>query len=400
MTVNTQAEPRAQTMTETSEGAAPGSRADRGWTARHTQILTVVGVFVLLYVFLTSIGLLGAGFKLFGKGFAHALINTTANPFVGLFIGILATSVIQSSSTTTSMVVAFVASGTLTIEHAVPIVMGANIGTTVTATLVSLAHLTRRQEFRRAFGAATVHDFFNLIAVAVLLPIELATGFLRHSAVWLATLLFGSQSLSFHSPVKAITKPAVHVVTGGVAGLSKGVAGTIVAVLGMALLFGSLYYLTKLMRGLVMDRIESFFTRTLGGSGVVGILLGLVVTAIIQSSSVTTSLMVPMAAAGAVTLDQIFPITLGANMGTTVTALMASLAGNTAGLAIALVHFLFNLTGTLLIFPIPSIRRIPIRLAEWLGELASRRRVLAVVWVLGVFFLLPGLMVLIWRSVA
>lgn len=400
MTVKTQVEPRVEAMTKTTDEAASAPRVDGGWTSRHTQILTMVGVFVLLYIFLTSIGLLGAGFKLFGKGFAKGLINTTANPFVGLFIGILATSVIQSSSTTTSMVVAFVASGTLTIEHAVPIVMGANIGTTVTATLVSLAHMTRRQEFGRAFSAATVHDFFNLIAVVVLLPVELATGFLRHSAVWLATLLFGSSSLTFHSPLKVVTKPAVHLITGGVAGLSKGVAGTFVAVLGMVLLFGSLYYLTKLMRGLVMERIESFFTRTIGGSGVVGILLGLVVTAVIQSSSVTTSLMVPMAAAGAVTLEQIFPITLGANMGTTVTALMASLAGNTAGLSIALVHFLFNLTGTLLIFPIPAIRRIPIRLAEWMGELASRRRALALVWVLSVFFVLPGLMVLVWRIAA
>lgn len=364
------------------------------------QLLAIFAVIALLYVFLTSIGLLGAGFKIFGKGFAKALIETTANPFVGLFIGILATSLIQSSSTTTSMVVAFVASGALTIEHAVPMVMGANIGTTVTNTLVSLGHISRRAEFKRALSAATVHDFFNLMAVAVLLPLELATGFLRQSATWLASLLFGSSTLTFSSPVKVVTKPLIGVVTGGVEGLPKGVAGTLVALLGIALLLGSLYLLTKLMRSMLIERIEAFFNKTIGSSGLLGILMGLVITTIVQSSSITTSLMIPMAAAGAVSLAQVFPITLGANLGTTVTALMAALAGNVAGLTIAIVHFFFNLCGTLLIYPIPAIRRIPIRLAEGLGALASRSRLYAVGFVLGVFFVTPGVLILIYRLVS
>jgi len=103
---------------------------------------------VLLYLFLVSIGLMGAAFKGFGKGFAENLIRTTSNPFVGLFVGILATSVVQSSSTTTSIVVGMVGSGVITVGSGVYIVMGANIGTTVTNTLVSLGHFTRRDEFR------------------------------------------------------------------------------------------------------------------------------------------------------------------------------------------------------------------------------------------------------------
>ena len=117
----------------------------------------------MLYLFLVSIGLMGTAFKGFGKGFAENLIRTTSNPFVGLFVGILATSLVQSSSTTTSIVVGMVGSGVITVSSGVYIVMGANIGTTVTNTLVSLGHFTRRDEFRRAVGAATVHDFFNFI---------------------------------------------------------------------------------------------------------------------------------------------------------------------------------------------------------------------------------------------
>ena len=107
---------------------------------------------LLLYCFFLSLDMIGLAFKLFGKEFAQTLIETTTHPFVGLFIGLLATSLVQSSSTTTSMTVGMVAAGALTIEGAIPIIMGANIGTTVTNTLVSLAHFTRPQEFRRAFS--------------------------------------------------------------------------------------------------------------------------------------------------------------------------------------------------------------------------------------------------------
>jgi sodium-dependent phosphate cotransporter len=148
-------------------------------------------VFAVLYVFLVSVQLLGTGFKMFGGEFSERLIATTSNPFIGLFIGILATSIVQSSSMTTSTVVGFVASGMLSIENAVPIIMGANIGTTVTCAIVSLGHVTRKEEFRRAFAAASVHDFFNVLAVLVLFPLEIATGFLRRSAQALSGLLTG-----------------------------------------------------------------------------------------------------------------------------------------------------------------------------------------------------------------
>lgn len=356
-------------------------------------------VLVLLYIFLVSIGLLGAGFKTFGKGFANALIATTSNPFIGLFIGILATSLIQSSSTVTSMVVAFVAAGTLTVESSIPIVMGANIGTTVTNLLVSLAHMTRKAEFRRALAAATVHDFFNVLAVAVLLPLELTTHYLQRTAEYISTFLVGSSSMSFASPVKVATAPIIALFKGTLTGmgLGKGWAGTILVVSGMVFLVLSLIYITKIMRSLLITRVEAFFHKTVGSSGLMGILMGLVITAVVQSSSVTTSLMVPMAATGVVSLRQVFPITLGANLGTTVTALLASLTGNAAGLTIALCHCLFNLTGTVLIYPIPAIREIPLRMAEGLAQIASRSRIVAILFVLGTFFVIPGLLIFIFR---
>jgi sodium-dependent phosphate cotransporter len=162
---------------------------------------------VLLYVFLLSIALLSKSFGLFGKDTALALLATVESPAVGLLIGILATSLIQSSSTTTSVVVGLVGSGVIPVLSAIPVIMGANVGTSITNTLVSMGHIARKAEFRRAFAAATVHDMFNLCAVALLFPLQVATNFIGRIAVWLETLLEGVGGLTFASPLKLATKP-------------------------------------------------------------------------------------------------------------------------------------------------------------------------------------------------
>ena len=363
------------------------------------SVVRALLVFVALYLFLVSVSMMGTGFKTFGKGFAQALIEGTSNPFVGLFIGILCTAIIQSSSTTTSMVVAFVASGTLSVENAIPVVMGANIGTTVTAALVSLGHVTRRREFQRAYQASTVHDFFNLCTVIVLLPVELLTGYLNKSATFLAGVLSGtSTGATFESPLKAITKPPGDAIKHWVIdslGFSTTVAATVLVVIGVFLLIISLTALAKLMQSLVLHRVRAFFERSLGRSDVLALLIGLFFTAIVQSSSVTTSLMVPMAAAGLLTVRQVFPVTVGANVGTTVTALLASLTGNAAGLTIALVHLIFNVSGIMIFFVPPPLREIPLFFSRKLSGVAAERRYIAIAFIVTVFFALPALMILI-----
>jgi len=361
---------------------------------RIVRLLTVV---VTLYAFLVSIHLMGAGLKMLGAGFAERLIATTSSPFAGLFIGILTTSLVQSSSTTTSMTVGFVATGILSIEHAIPIIMGANIGTTVTNTIVSLGHMPRRQEFERALAAATVHDFFNVMAVAILFPLEMATGFLRKSATLVSTALVGADPVHFASPVKAAVKPVSHAVCQGVESVMETHAPIAVAVLGLLLLLVSLYVLVRLTRRLALGRAEIVLDRCMGRGGLTGMALGAGLTAIVQSSSITTSLMVPLAGAGIVRLKQIFPITLGANVGTTVTALLASLSGDCRGLTIALVHLLFNLAGIVLIYTMPPVRRIPMLLATKLGGVAARSKRYAVIYLVGLFYVLPALLVVIDR---
>jgi len=342
----------------------------------------------LLYAFFLGLDLMGLSFKLFGHGLAETLMRATANPFVGLVVGVLATSLVQSSSTTTSMVVAMVGAGALNIHGAIPIIMGANIGTSVTNLLVSMGHITRREEFRRAFAGATIHDTFNLMTVAILLPVEILTGYLARSAKLLESGLEGIGGVKAFDPIKAIVRPVAELLSGWV-----GRSPILTLLLGVAALFLALKFLVDLLKVVFSSRAEGILHRTLFRSATAAILAGTVMTVMVQSSSITTSLMVPLVGAGVITLEQVFPFTLGANIGTTVTAIMASLAtGSSAAVAVALSHLLFNVTGTVLIYPLRPIRAIPLAMARFLGDVGARNRMLAVAYVVAVFYGVPILM--------
>lgn len=359
--------------------------AEPRWPERLLRVLTVLA---LLYLFFLGLDLMGLSFKLFGKGFAERLLTGTSDPFVGLVVGILATSLVQSSSTTTSMTVALVAAGGISLEGAIPIIMGANIGTSVTNTLVSLGHVTRREEFRRAFAGATLHDFFNLLTVAILFPLELATHYLARTALAIETFLEGSGGLKLFDPVKAIVRPVAHWIS-----TLLGSSGWLTLLAGIALLFLALRFLVGVLKDLLTARAEEILDRTLLRSPLAAVGAGLAITAMVQSSSITTSVMVPLVAAGIVSLEQLFPLTIGANLGTTVTAMLAALStGNAAAISVALSHVLFNATGAVALYPIPLVRRIPLALARGLGAVASRHRWLALLYVAFVFFGVPLLM--------
>jgi sodium-dependent phosphate cotransporter len=380
--------------------ARPGTPARSGGRPRAAG--RILGVLLLLYLFLVAIALLGAAFKVFGAGFSHALITSTSHPVVGLMIGLLATSVIQSSSSTTSIVVGLVAGGALTVRNAIPIIMGANMGTTVTNTLVAMASMNRRTEFRRAFAAATMHDFFNILTICVLFPLEQGTHYLERTATWISGHLLGAQGLEYKSPLKHAVEPPVDLIKhllGNVAGLPHTLTGALLLALALVCIVVSLANLTRLMRGIVLHRAEGTFTQNVTRSGLIGMLLGLMITAVVQSSSVTTSLLVPMVGAGVLRLEAAFAVTLGANLGTTVTALLASLAGNAAAVTVALVHTLFNLSGILIFYPFKPLRRIPIGLASALAGLTERRRIYALLYMLSIFFALPLVFLIVSRTI-
>ena len=359
-----------------------------------------VAVVALLYLFLVGVSMLEAGINSFGAGFQADLLEGVAHPIAGLAAGILATVLVQSSSVSTATIVGLVGAGTLTVDAAVPMIMGANIGTTVTNTLVALSSGRRSEEFRRAFAAATMHDFFNLLAVAVFLPLQIATNFLSSAAEEVAELLGGNVSGSTaKSPLKRIVKEPVgwiEDVVDSIAG-SDAVLGGILVALGILLIFFALGLITRNVRLLIASRIEAALNSVVArGGGLVGMAFGAVITILVQSSSITTSILVPLVGSGVLTLRNAYPITLGANLGTTITALLASLAVDLrAGLVVALTHTLFNLAAIVSIYPARRVRYIPVQLAEQLADLATTHRVVVVVYVAGVFVLAPLLGILL-----
>ena len=384
-------------MDNSSPALSPNSPNNR----EIPTLVRAILVLALLYLFLTGVELLGGGFKSLGKDLVDGLFKGVSNPIGGLFVGLLATVLVQSSSVSTSVIVGLVASGVVGTGDAVPMIMGANLGTTVTNTLASLGHVRHDIEFRRAFAAATVHDFFNILAVIVFLPIELATGYLSESASWLTDKIIGSSGAEFKSPLKAAVKlPATWIKELLSSFGSQGdVKGGLMIVLGLIFIFLALAYITKNMRLLVADRVEVAINRALSaGSGIVAILIGTLITISVQSSSITTSVLVPLAASGVLTLENIYPVTLGANVGTTVTALLASLAtGSPAAVTVALVHTLFNISGILAFYPISNIRKLPIKMANKLSDIAAERRSLALMYALTMCVIIQLLVVLVLR---
>ena len=355
-----------------------------------------------LYIFLFAIALFGAAFKMFFGDHGKQLIADTTSPVVGLMIGLLATSLIQSSSSTTSIIVGLVAGGALSVTSAIPIIMGANMGTTVTNTLVAMTSINRRTEFQRAFAGATMHDFFNLMAIIILFPLEQMTHFLEKSATWLSGQLVGTGDFKFPNPIKQVTKPVVARVKELLIddmGLTEGVATIVMVVVALAGIFFALTFLTKLLKRLVLEKAEGSLTKRLAGGGLGAMGMGLLITVGVQSSSITTSLLVPLIGAGIIPIQMAFSATLGANIGTTITALLASLTGTPGAVTVALVHLLFNISGILIIYPFKTLRNIPIRLAEGLARRTAEKKYYALLYMIGIFFIMPLLFVLIDKAI-
>ncbi|XP_061290246.1 sodium-dependent phosphate transport protein 2C isoform X2 [Bos javanicus] len=180
-----------------------------------TGFLKACGLLGGLYLFICSLDILSSAFQLLGSKVTGDIFKDNvvlSNPVAGLVIGVLVTVLVQSSSTSSSIVVSMVASKLLTVRASVPIIMGVNVGTSITSTLVSMAQSGDRDEFRRAFGGSAVHGIFNWLTALVLLPLESAAAPLER----LSALILGTASLQpgGHAPdiLKVLTRPLTHLI--------------------------------------------------------------------------------------------------------------------------------------------------------------------------------------------
>ena len=351
----------------------------------------------LVYLLLIGVTIVGAGFKWVSGGSEGAaeIFAFASNPLVGVLLGTLATALVQSSSTVTSVIVGLVAGG-VPVSIAVPMIIGANMGTTITNTIVSLGSFSERESFRRSFQAATVHDFFNLYSIVLFLPIEILFHPLEKTGGFLADKLVGrgDASLGDLNFVGALTKPVANQLTDSLSVFPGTIGGYISIALGVCVIIASVVYLGRFLRFAMTGRAKHLIESAIGTSPLKGIASGTVVTVLVQSSSTTTSLVVPLAGAGVLTTKQVFPFTMGANIGTCITALLAATAvtgdAQTFALQIALVHLLYNLVGVAVFSLIPWLRDLPVRSAETLGHRTEENRSWALAYVFCLFFLIPG----------
>eukprot|EP00127_Corallochytrium_limacisporum_P005152 Clim_evm58s199 gene=Clim_evmTU58s199 len=454
-----------------SELGTPWSELDaKGKGMRLLGAIIKLGLVLgFLYVFVIALGLLSDAFKILGSktaGSAFRQNDIFDNPIAGLMLGVLVTVLVQSSSTSTSIIISMRGADILTTKQAVPMIMGANIGTTVTNTIVSMGHVGDANELRRAFAGSTVHDMFNFLNVLVLLPIQAATNFLGEmceSVVDSLNITDDTQTDDIDF-LKKITDPVSKKIVQVNKKLITEIAqaendeeaealreqcmvkesiwcdwageciksleddceadpncdpetyeptcsesddvtqGVLTLLLALLMLTVSLILLVKVLQSLLKGRI-AHYTRVLLNAdfphpfgwvhGYVLMLFGVGATILLQSSSVFTSSFVPFVAIGILSLEKMYPMTLGSNVGTTFTGMLAALSQDGAdaianALVLSFVHLFFNVFGIAIWYVVPFMRKVPIGAARALGDMSAKYRWFPLFYILTCFLFIPA----------
>jgi sodium-dependent phosphate cotransporter len=464
------AEQTSNPMVTATAGSTPADNtesepASKAPTCKSRLALAADIFFLLfnLYFFLVGLGLMGDSFKVLAGKSAGNLFQAADHPIAGLMVGILATVLVQSSSTSTSIVVGLVGSGVMPVRQAIFVIMGANIGTSVTNTIVSLGHVKDPVEYERAFAGATVHDMFNFLCVVVLLPLEAIVGAISGGGgplYWLSfSLTSGLKELSggtFTSPISIIIKPVYKLLmsvdknkikalaigaptnsscltksgagSGGLTvakvdyyicgnatklansleawdknvikapltkggafkGMSDGLSGGLGLAISLIVLCLALFFLVMTLKRLFLGSAKKCIAKATNMNGYLAILVGAGMTIAVQSSSIITSALTPLVGIGTLPLDKMLPLTLGANIGTTCTALLASMVISTeAAIQIALCHLFFNIFGILIFYPLPILRQLPLKAAKWMGGMTIAFTWFPLAYIAFAFFLVP-----------
>lgn len=398
-------------------------------------------VLFFLYFFLLGLELLGNSAKVVGGCQAGELFGDDLNPIAGVMVGILATVLLQSSSTTTSIVVSLVPT-IVSVNQGIFMIMGANIGTSVTNTIVAMGQMGDGDQLERAFSAAVVHDLFNFLTVICLLPLEVVTKYLSALTAAIVKTATTSKGDKWEGPIKKIVSPlGKKVIIANkkiISAVAKGgtcaeyypvnctgpatyknckvglidcnkkdntcpaffqanatqeddmASGGVVLVLSIVILFVCLVGLVYCLQKMLLGMSTRIVYKATNVNGYIAIVIGIGITMIVQSSSITTSALTPLCGMGVIRLEQMLPLTLGANIGTTMTSLLAALVqDSTKPLQVALAHLFFNITGILIWYPVPFMRNIPLAGARRLGKATRLWRGFPVLYIAIVFFLIP-----------
>lgn len=345
-------------------------------------VVKALRLVLIVFIFFFSIALLSNGLLLLSQDTITEFIKLSVNPFVALMIGMLSTALIQSSSATTTIIISFVAANTIGIPSAIAMIMGANIGTSVTSTIVALGMITKKGKYKRAIQVATMHDIFNIILCMILFPLEYYFGVISNIVAYFASIL-GGEPLAFTSgfgfSISKLSKSLTPLM---------GENPYIVILIAITLLVISLSFFTSTLKKRIVEKEDRFEEKILA-SPFRSFIWGFGLTALLQSSSFTTSIMVPIAAYSKIKPAKFFPFIMGANLGTTVTAIIVGVLMFPAALPIAFIHFLFNLLGIFILFPFKALRKIPLYLSCKLSDLAYKNVLYGIAYILILFFVIP-----------
>jgi len=433
-------------------------------------------------------------------------------------VGIFATVLVQSSSTTTSIIISAAAAGVFPVQTGVPMIFGANIGTSVTNTIVSGGFVGDKEQYRRGFSGATVHGMFNNMNVLFWLPVETIISAMRGGKGSplneLSLAIAGSfdecvesenraSCEDWEGPLKkiiakiskkiiSVDKDVIKDLAIRPPGLSlcreslcSGESGSVTCkpmkfsrkecakstlaepetvcenvffdpegrenvtvskkekaqfdfcivesgelvdvnqtivdaarehydnfelnkasvfadaglqeaggwnglVMSIIILIVAFLSMAKLLT-MAVQGTEEVLKRALNMNGYLAILVGAAVTMFVQSSSITTSTLTPLVASGTLTQEGMLPLTLGANLGTTLTGVLAALVEySSLGFQLAMVHVFFNVFGVLMFYPIPKVRALPIAAARKLGDLTARYKAFPIFFIFMLFLIYPG----------
>jgi sodium-dependent phosphate cotransporter len=170
-------------------------------------------------------------------------------------------------------------------------------------------------------------------------------------------------------------------------------------VIGAGLILVAVHYLGKLLKLLMVGRARGVLTKAVGRNAYLAMVSGMVVTVLTQSSTITNSVLVPFAGAGILTAGQVYPVTVGANLGTAFTTVFAAFAvvGPDAkiGLQAAFVHLLYNVFAIIVVYVIPVLRPVPLFCAETLARIAAERKWVVAVYLVAVFIVAPALVIIL-----
>jgi sodium-dependent phosphate cotransporter len=367
---------------------------------------TLVGV-LGLYLFVLSMSGIKEAWQLAFASESGGALKTIvdlslSSPIRGLSAGVLITSMIQSSSATVALIVTSVGSGVLSVEQSVFLVMGANIGTTVTNSIVALAHARRTEEFQRVVPAVLVDDFFKIFNIAIFFVLEISTGFLHRASVFIVdsmqALASADQALRlFPDVLDLATEPVVKTVVGGSQsiGLGTGAVAGFLFIFFFLVLISSLKLIADSMSRLFVDRSRQMVDRLFSKPGRSSF-IGFATCWLLQSSSVAISLILPFVSQRMIRLKAVYQYSLGASLGTTCDAgqLLSYLKFGPVGLMTGGVHILLNAIGVTLFLLIPGLRDLPVWASRRVGEVIcqSKGATLALIFYsAATFFALPVL---------